>query len=330
MDSPLLSIIIPVYNAEQYLPLCLDSIFGASVDPELYEVITIDDCSSDHSYEILQQYAQRHPNLRCSRHEVNLQLGETRNDGIRQARGEYVWFVDSDDKVKTENLPKLFRILESRQLDLIAFNYTRFCDTGEYRMDRYHLTASPVLSGMDLYTHSHSFPAPWNKIYRRSMLTDNKLFFVPKRLPEDQGWLTECYLHARKAQSFDIELYCWHVTPGSVSNDLRRVGQYINGFTALIEEQTAMMTTYSAPLFWTHNMFYLFTGYNARIWQAVSEGLISDMEYEQRLRWEKERVDAVLKLLPFSFCREYLCMCLLRVCPGLFIKTRNLVRRFRP
>lgn len=293
-------------------------------------MIAIDDCSSDGSYAILQQYAQRYPNLKCSRHEVNLQLGETRNDGIRRACGEYIWFIDNDDKVKTENLPKLFRILENRQLDLIAFNYTRFSDAGEYRMERYHLTASPVLSGTDLYTRSHSFPAPWNKIYRRTMLTENKLFFVPQRLPEDQGWLTECYLHAHRAQSFDLELYCWHVTQGSVSNDLRRVGQYINGFTALIEEQTAMMKNHPVSLFWTHNMFYLFTGYNSRIWQAVSEGLISHPEYEQKLRWEKERIGAVLKQLPFSFCREYLCMCVLRLCPGFFIKARNVVRRFRP
>lgn len=330
MSDPLLSFVVPVYNVERYLTRCLDSIFESDVDSSLYEVLAIDDCSSDGSYDVLCQYAGKHSNLKIFRHDVNLQIGETRNEGIRRASGAYIWFVDSDDCIMSDKLPLLLSMLEAEELDLLVFNFLRVDGMLKYRMPRHYYPSSPEMCGTELYVRYHPFSAPWNKIYRRTMLTNNELFFVPCRLPEDQDWLTGCYLHARKARMVNLELYLWSVTPDSLSNDVRKASKYVRGFTSIIEDQVKLIACYDEPRFWVHIMFALFSGYNARVWQALQNGILERDEYVQCLRWEKDKVAEVLRLLPIVFCREYCFLRVLRSFPDLFIRMRNLVRRFHP
>ena len=93
-----LSIIIPVYNTEEYLPRCLNSCLEQDLPANEYEIIAINDGSSDNSLQILNAYALKYPNIRVINQE-NRGLGATRNRGLNLAIGEYIWFVDSDDWV---------------------------------------------------------------------------------------------------------------------------------------------------------------------------------------------------------------------------------------
>ena len=93
-----LSIIIPVYNTEEYLPRCLNSCLEQDLLANEYEIIAINDGSSDNSLQILNAYALKYPNIRVINQE-NRGLGATRNRGLNLAIGEYIWFVDSDDWV---------------------------------------------------------------------------------------------------------------------------------------------------------------------------------------------------------------------------------------
>ena len=94
-----LSIIIPFYNVEQYIAQCLDSVYRQDIPEEEYEVICVDDCSQDGSLEIVKQYQKKHVNLILLKHEVNKKLGAARNTGFNTAKGNYIWHVDSDDKI---------------------------------------------------------------------------------------------------------------------------------------------------------------------------------------------------------------------------------------
>ena len=94
-----LSIIIPAYNASKTLPRCMDSIFAVGLEEADFEVIAVDDCSTDNTLELLQEYSERHSNVKVLHQTVNKRQGAARNRAIAEADGEYIAFVDADDTV---------------------------------------------------------------------------------------------------------------------------------------------------------------------------------------------------------------------------------------
>lgn len=109
--NPKLSVIIPVYNVEEYLRECLDSILGQDYDD--FEVILVDNNSTDKSYEICEEYARKYPEVvRVYRCEA-WGAAAARNFGVEKARGEYIWFIDSDDYIEKGAIRKLVTMAES-------------------------------------------------------------------------------------------------------------------------------------------------------------------------------------------------------------------------
>ena len=105
MGEPLFSIIIPVYNCEKYIEETLNSIFEQDFND--YEVICIDDCSTDNSYNFLLKAQEQHKNLKVIKNTVNMHQGAARNRGIEASKGKYLWFVDSDDLLEKNALKNL-------------------------------------------------------------------------------------------------------------------------------------------------------------------------------------------------------------------------------
>ena len=103
-----LSFIVPFYNVEKYIGACLDSLYAQDIPEEEYEVICVDDCSPDNSKSIVKEYQKQHANLVLIEHPSNKGLGAARNTGIRAARGQYLWFIDSDDMVCSNVLSEIF------------------------------------------------------------------------------------------------------------------------------------------------------------------------------------------------------------------------------
>ena len=106
-----LSIVVPVYNAELYLEECLHSLFTQDLPQTDYEVICVDDGSTDKSGFILRSFSEKHQNLTIITQE-NSGVATARNTGLSAARGDYIWFVDADDVIQTNILRKLRGILE--------------------------------------------------------------------------------------------------------------------------------------------------------------------------------------------------------------------------
>lgn len=117
----LLSIITPVYNTAAYLRFSLDSCLDQGVSAEDYEIICIDDGSTDESPAILDEYATRYPNLRVV-HKANEGVSVARNVALDMAQGEYIWFIDSDDFIQRNVLPDIFEILRSRKPQQLQMN----------------------------------------------------------------------------------------------------------------------------------------------------------------------------------------------------------------
>lgn len=117
----LLSIITPVYNTGEYLSFCIDSCLEQGVSPADYEIIFIDDGSSDDSPAILDAYAAKYPNLRIV-HKVNEGVSVARNVALDMAQGEYIWFIDSDDFIEKNVFPDIFGILRTQKPEILRMN----------------------------------------------------------------------------------------------------------------------------------------------------------------------------------------------------------------
>lgn len=126
----ILSIVVPVYNVEDYLSKCLDSILNQDIDKDDYEIIVVNDGSTDGSGGIAKEYAERYSNITLINQE-NQGLSGARNSGIKVARGKYIQFVDSDDYLEPDVEKSLVEKMKSENLDILRFNYQNVNEKGE-------------------------------------------------------------------------------------------------------------------------------------------------------------------------------------------------------
>ena len=131
MPEPKISIIIPVYNVEEYLRECLDSCINQTLKD--IEIICVDDCSPDNSIKILEEYQQKDSRIKILRHETNKNLGAARNTGLANATGEYIWFVDSDDYIDTKACEILYYAIKEFNVDMLCFSAIQFSEADNKR-----------------------------------------------------------------------------------------------------------------------------------------------------------------------------------------------------
>lgn len=204
-DKVKISVIIPVYNKEDYLKDCLDSIKKQSYS--CFEVIIVDDGSTDHSGEICDTYAQQ-DNRFLVYHNQNQGVGASRNFGIGRAEGEYVTFVDADDTVHSDYLKSLLDASFNNTYDLIVGNYE------VVTLDHiHHPSGLDVPSGTgnvydDYYTLGFPLFTPWGKLYRTRILRAYHIEFPTNmRTAEDQVFNYRYYSHVDKYSYTNIPLY---------------------------------------------------------------------------------------------------------------------------
>ena len=125
--SPLISVIVPVYNVEDYLPRCLDSLLKQGIEEDQYEVVLVNDGSKDGSEAICKEFVNQHANFFLLNQE-NQGVASARNHGLDFAHGEYIAFVDSDDFLADNGLKRLVDVLrEHPRIDLVRF-YSSYSD----------------------------------------------------------------------------------------------------------------------------------------------------------------------------------------------------------
>ncbi|MBQ4439189.1 glycosyltransferase family 2 protein [bacterium] len=127
MTAPKISIIIPVYNVEKYLRECLDSCTNQTLED--IEIICVDDCSTDNSPKILEEYRQKDKRIKIFKQDRNNKQGAARNRGLEVATGEYIWFVDSDDYIDTKACQILYDAIKDFDVDMLCFSAIRFSET---------------------------------------------------------------------------------------------------------------------------------------------------------------------------------------------------------
>lgn len=176
------SIIIPVYNVEKFLRRCLDSAFGQKFSD--YEVVAINDGSTDSSMRILENYQIEHPDLKII-HQENKGLGGARNTGIKNAKGDFLVFLDSDDYISANMLKTLDYYLNKYELDILAFDCTLVNENGEVLQVA---TNKEYTEHYTSLTDKQFFllePTACIKTYKRTLYIDHGIYFPEKLWYED-------------------------------------------------------------------------------------------------------------------------------------------------
>ena len=214
------SIIIPAYNAEAFLPRCLDSIFSQEFDD--YEVIVINDGSSDGTAVLLEGYASKYPNMHVLT-QSNHGMATARNLGIEVATGEYILFVDSDDELMLHALSNLATQINGE--DIVGFG-TRILNEQTGTTIDFQLSTNDAkqYSGWEYFnlyrlksTPVH-FVCIWQRVYRRGFLEENSLRFAEGlRRAEDDLFTTVAMFHAQSVKTIAAPLYIYHVRKGSIT-----------------------------------------------------------------------------------------------------------------
>ena len=216
-----LSIVIPMYNVEQYIAQCLDSVYQQDILEEEYEVICVNDASPDRSSEVVKEYQKKHNNLILVEHEVNSKLGSARNTGLRIAKGRYVWFVDSDDYIARNCLAGLLRDVEQDDLDIAIFGVQIF-EAGKKVAVLNAYMDDGIYDGMTYVLKNTSrwenyMPTAWNKVFRKDFLTKNDLYFADKVMFEDTDWSFDVFRIAKRVKGLKDEYYHYRKNPESIT-----------------------------------------------------------------------------------------------------------------
>lgn len=205
-----LSIIIPMYNAEKYIEACLDSILNSDLPKEEYEVIIVNDGSKDKGPEIAQEYCEKHDNFIYLTQE-NQGQSVARNHGIKESHGEYVWFVDSDDKIDGKINEILVKIDGLGKPDVFSFFLQYVSEEDKF------------------LTKAFSFPGEYNKLMRgrdavmcgfqpssvcvyfikRSFINDKKLNFYPGIYHQDSEFSYKMMAYAGEVYFSDYVPYIY-------------------------------------------------------------------------------------------------------------------------
>lgn len=176
-----LSFIIPLYNSELYIAHCLDCILSSRVSNELFEIIIINDGSNDRGPQICQGYIKRHPNIKMIS-QKNQGASTARNMGIDIAKGEYIWFVDSDDSIIPSFFENIFSYLKNHETDLICFNYKKnYVNNSFENVDEFK---HEICMSSIAFLKGHYSNFLWNKIYRKSALNGIKFLDGTKNIED--------------------------------------------------------------------------------------------------------------------------------------------------
>ncbi len=216
----LVSFIIPSCSSAHTVRRCLDSIYALSLKPFEFEVIFVDDCSTDNTCDIVAEYQSQHPNITLLRQPKNNRQGAARNRAVTIAKGEYICFVDSDDAV-TEGIVSAIRLAKEQNTDMTAFH---FASANEQEVvtseaEKLFFAKNEIFSGVEMQNkHSYWCSAPWGYIYKTAFLQKVNYPFAEGALYEDSDFVA-VHLYYAQRMAYSSELgYVAYYREGSTTH----------------------------------------------------------------------------------------------------------------
>ena len=241
MNEIRLSIILPCYNVENYISECFDSLFAQDISENEFEIICVNDCSTDLTREIILEYQKQHKNIVLIDNQVNKQQGETRNIGLRSAKGKYIWFIDSDDFIEKNCFASLLNIMEVNELEVLNFEMKRFFQweiPEKQFIPFFPFDKTEIISGKNFLISLNDFSAngaPVRRIYKKSYLIINNFNFTQTGYNEDQIFSLKTVYFAEKFKHIKQNVYFYRANPTSTQNTAMNVEKYFSLFVVATE-----------------------------------------------------------------------------------------------
>lgn len=243
MHNTLISVIVPIYNVEKYLPKCIESILKQTYTN--IEIILVNDGSPDNSIDICMNYADRDTRIKIVE-KKNGGLSDARNAGLKVATGEYVIFVDSDDFIDKNLIYDAYIKITESDSDICYFNYNQVDEQGNYLRrnildledETYNLYEDNINNYLisRIFTYKHGVEA-WNKLYRMQIIHDYKLTFIYNHEIFAEDLLFNlCYLaHTKKIATIPKGYYNYLIRPDSIMGKPKQnlFGRYLELFVRL-------------------------------------------------------------------------------------------------
>ncbi|GAB1766401.1 glycosyltransferase [Priestia megaterium] len=301
-----LSIVLPVYNVEPYLRECLDSILKNDIVE--FEVVAVNDGSSDNSLNILEEYSSKYKNIKIIS-QINRGLSVARNVGLENSLGEYIYFFDSDD-ILTENICLFNWIKDINEVDIITFNAEVFEEDISRGVKGVNTYKEHNLAGNRNEINNISFvsytgeeyfhiiknkkqysPVVWRRIYKKSFLTDNNILFFPGLIPAEDDlhffqtlFLNPNIIHVER----DVLLHRIRTT--SIMSNLSRNRSY-KSFNIILVELLKMKQNCTHGITQQKNIDWIINIFLRRIhtqnpkWKELKRLWKISQEYKVKMNW---------------------------------------------
>ena len=218
-----LSIIVPIYNVEDYLEECLKSLYN--IKNIKLEIILVNDGSKDNSFKIMEKFKETYPEKTVLINKKNGGLSSARNAGMKAAVGEYISFIDSDDFVDSDEFEKFFREGQRDKLDIMVGNMRYYTPekTGDSLFRSDIVKNSGIVNGIDFFWNLFQKPKCFREevvddIYKREFLLKNNIWFNENIVHEDSEFTPLVYLKAEKVRYIDRAFYFYRQRTGSIMN----------------------------------------------------------------------------------------------------------------
>ena len=252
--SPKISVIIPVFNVEKFLPRCLDSVLAQTFKD--FEVICVNDGSPDDCDKILEQYAQKDSRIKIII-QRNQGLSTARNNGFKVASGEYIYFLDSDDFIHPQLLEYTYNLITANNAQIVSFDYikNKSSDDNKKNEDIIKTYKTPLVAldkveslvvdePLKFWTKKGKFRLSfnvWTKLYKRDLIKD--FSFIPSINYEDYPFVCSVLSKKPKCVLTKLKMYYYTCNPESISNkkiNQKQIKDYHTGINYIYE-------TYNKP-----------------------------------------------------------------------------------
>lgn len=254
---PAVSVIIPMYNSARYIGSCIQSVLGQTFGE--FEIICVDDCSTDDTVKIVAEMAQRDGRIRLVRHAQNSgAASEPRNTGLRMSRGKYIGFLDSDDMYTPTALAELVSIAEQWRADVVHTEQVLFPEnqtidvTPQTRFTTFSketggFSKEPVLETdnlaerVQMFCRSRLFGWVHNKLYRRDFIMERDLHFDKLLTSEDIVFYFKVICTAPRIVRVPNIIYIYRHNPNSITRKMVSIEQSLHALTHLMIEGSKVM-----------------------------------------------------------------------------------------
>ncbi|MCD7980420.1 MAG: glycosyltransferase [Fusobacterium sp.] len=218
-----LSIIVPIYNVEDYLEECLKSLYN--IKNIKLEIILVNDGSKDNSFKIMEKFKEIYPEKTVLINKENGGLSSARNAGMKAAVGEYISFIDSDDFIDVDEFEKFFKEGQKDKLDVMVGNMRYYTPekTGDSLFRSDVVKNSGIVNGIDFFWNLFQKPKCFREEvvddkYKREFLVKNIIWFNENIVHEDSEFTPLVYLKAEKVKYIDRAFYFYRQRTGSIMN----------------------------------------------------------------------------------------------------------------